>query len=74
MTPDITDLAIGGIRTFRELTQRIPFGGGILADSLHNAVKGKTIMITGASSGIGEAASLQIGKAGGKLLLVARRA
>ena len=29
-------------------------------------------MITGASSGIGEAASLQIGKAGGKLLLVAR--
>jgi short-subunit dehydrogenase len=72
MTPDITDLAVGGIRTIRELTQRIPFGGGILADSLHNAVKGKTIMITGASSGIGEAASLQIGKAGGKLLLVAR--
>jgi short-subunit dehydrogenase len=72
MTPDITDLAVGGIRTLRELTQRIPFGGGILADSLHNAVKGKTIMITGASSGIGEAASLQIGKAGGKILLVAR--
>ena len=72
MTPDFTDLAVGGIRTIRELTQRIPFGGGILADSLHNAVKGKTIMITGASSGIGEAASLQIGKAGGKLLLVAR--
>jgi short-subunit dehydrogenase len=72
MTPDITDLAVGGIRTLRELTQRIPFGGGILADSLHNAVKGKTIMITGASSGIGEAACLQIGKAGGKLLLVAR--
>jgi short-subunit dehydrogenase len=72
MTPDITELAVGGIRTLRELTQRIPFGGGILADSLHNAVKGKTILITGASSGIGEAASLQIGKAGGKLLLVAR--
>ena len=72
MTPDLTDLAVGSIRTLRELTQRIPFGGGILADSLHDAVKGKTIMITGASSGIGEAASLQIGKAGGKLLLVAR--
>ncbi|HTU98413.1 MAG TPA: SDR family NAD(P)-dependent oxidoreductase [Solirubrobacteraceae bacterium] len=72
MAPDITDLAVGGIRTIRELTQRIPFGGGILADSLHTAVKGKTIMITGASSGIGEAASLQIGEAGGKLLLVAR--
>jgi short-subunit dehydrogenase len=72
MTPDITDLAVGSIRTIRELTQRIPFGGGILADSLHNVVKGKTILITGASSGIGEAASLQIAKAGGKILLVAR--
>jgi short-subunit dehydrogenase len=72
MTPDITDLAFGGIRTLRELTQRIPFGGGILAESLHDAVRGKTIMITGASSGIGEAASMQIGKAGGKILLIAR--
>ena len=72
MAPDITDLAFGGIRTLRELGQRIPFGGGILADSLHGSVRGKTIMITGASSGIGEAASIQIGKAGGKILLVAR--
>jgi short-subunit dehydrogenase len=72
MPPDITNLAFGGIRTLRELTQRIPFGGGILAESLHDAVRGKTIMITGASSGIGEAASMQIGKAGGKILLVAR--
>ena len=72
MTTDLTDLAVGSIRTLRELTQRIPFGGGILADSLHSAVRGKTIMITGASSGIGEAAALQIGQAGGKLLLVAR--
>ncbi|MGZ4298839.1 MAG: SDR family NAD(P)-dependent oxidoreductase [Solirubrobacteraceae bacterium] len=72
MRPDITDLAVGSIRTLRELGQRIPFGGGILAASLHDTVRGKTIMITGASSGIGEAASLQIGKAGGKILLVAR--
>jgi short-subunit dehydrogenase len=72
MTPDITGLAVGGIRTLRELTQRIPFGGGILAESLHDAVKGKTIMITGASSGIGESAAMQIGAAGGKILLVAR--
>jgi short-subunit dehydrogenase len=72
MTPDITGLAVGGIRTLRELTQRIPFGGGILAESLHAAVRGKTIMITGASSGIGESAAMQIGEAGGKILLVAR--
>ena len=44
MTPDITGLAVGGIRTLRELSKRIPFGGGILAESLHDAVKGKTII------------------------------
>jgi short-subunit dehydrogenase len=72
MTPDITGLAVDGIRTIRELSQRIPFGGGILAESLHDAVRGKTIMITGASSGIGERAAIKIGEAGGKVLLVAR--
>jgi short-subunit dehydrogenase len=72
MTPDITGIAVGGIRTLRELTQRIPFGGGILAESLHDAVKGKTIMITGASSGIGERTAIKIGEAGGRVLLVAR--
>ncbi len=70
--PDITGMAVGSIRTLRELGQRIPIGGGILAESLHDAVKGKTIMITGASSGIGESAANQIGAAGGRLLLVAR--
>jgi len=70
--PDLTGLAVGGIRTIRELSLRIPFGGGILAESLHSAVKGKTILITGASSGIGERAAMQIGEAGGKVLLVAR--
>jgi short-subunit dehydrogenase len=72
MTPDITGLAVDSIRTIRELSQRIPFGGGILAESLHDAVRGKTIMITGASSGIGERAAIKIGEAGGKVLLVAR--
>jgi nucleoside-diphosphate-sugar epimerase len=70
--PNITGMAVGSIRTLRELGQRIPIGGGILAESLHDAVKGKTIMITGASSGIGESAANQIGAAGGRLLLVAR--
>ena len=40
--------------------------------SLAGAVTGKTIMITGASSGIGKAAALDIAAAGGKTLLVAR--
>ncbi len=40
--------------------------------SLAGAVTGKTVMITGASSGIGKAAALDIAIAGGKALLVAR--
>jgi acyl-CoA synthetase (AMP-forming)/AMP-acid ligase II/NAD(P)-dependent dehydrogenase (short-subunit alcohol dehydrogenase family) len=40
---------------------------------LRNAVQGKVILITGASSGVGEAAALRLGRAGAKILLVARR-
>ena len=40
--------------------------------SRSDAVKGRTILITGASSGIGEAAALELGQAGAPLLLVAR--
>ncbi len=47
-------------------------GGGVLAPSLEDAVSGKTVLITGASSGIGRAAALKIGEAGGTVLLVAR--
>jgi NAD(P)-dependent dehydrogenase (short-subunit alcohol dehydrogenase family) len=40
--------------------------------SFEGAVNGKTVLITGASSGIGRAAALKIAKAGGIPLLVAR--
>lgn len=39
----------------------------------NSRVKGKTIVITGASSGIGRSAAIQLGAAGAVVLLVARR-
>jgi short-subunit dehydrogenase len=72
MPPDLTNLAVDGIRTLRAFGQRIPGAGGILARSLAGSVKGRTVLITGASSGIGESAAHQIGAAGGTILLVAR--
>jgi short-subunit dehydrogenase len=72
MPPDLADLAIDGIRTLHSLGKRIPGAGGLLADSLAGAVKRRTVLITGASSGIGEATALKVGAAGGHVLLVAR--
>ena len=40
--------------------------------ALARAVQGRTVMITGASSGIGRATALRVGAAGGKVVLVAR--
>ena len=40
--------------------------------SLARAIKGKTVLITGASSGIGRATALRVGAAGGRVILVAR--
>lgn len=40
--------------------------------TLAGAVRGKNVMITGASSGIGWATALKVGEAGGRVLLVAR--
>jgi short-subunit dehydrogenase len=72
MAPNPIELAAGGFRTLRAFGQRVPTAGGILARSLEDAVKGKTVLITGASSGIGRATALKIGEAGGTVLLVAR--
>ncbi len=42
-------------------------------DSLRDAVEGKTVVVTGASSGIGEETAMQFAGAGARVLLVARR-
>jgi len=71
-TPNPAKLAMQSVRTLRAFGQRIPITGGVLAPSLEDAVSGRTVMITGASSGIGKATALEVGKAGGIVLLVAR--
>jgi hypothetical protein len=40
--------------------------------TLHDAVDGKIVLVTGGSSGIGEAAAKEIARAGGEVILVAR--
>lgn len=70
--PNLPQLAARGARTLRAFGQRIPGAGGVLARSLAEAVEGRIVMITGASSGIGKAAALKVGAAGGTVLLVAR--
>jgi short-subunit dehydrogenase len=57
----------------RDFTSRLPIGGGVIAPSLESAVRDRTVMITGASSGIGKSTALEVGRAGGTVLLVARR-
>ncbi len=70
--PNPADLTVQTARTLRAFGRRIPGAGTVLAPSLHDAVKGKVVLITGASSGIGKSAALDIGRAGGEVLLVAR--
>jgi hypothetical protein len=70
--PNPMDLAAQGLRTLQAFGRRVPVGGGVLAPSLQDAVSGRTVLITGASSGIGKSAALKIGEAGGTVLLVAR--
>jgi NAD(P)-dependent dehydrogenase (short-subunit alcohol dehydrogenase family) len=56
-------------RAARRTGRRIP----VLGPSLERAVRGRIVLVTGASSGIGRATALKIGAAGGEILLVARR-
>jgi short-subunit dehydrogenase len=71
-SPNLAQIASTTARTLRAFGQRVPGAGGLLAKSLQDAVEGRTVLITGASSGIGQAAALKVGAAKGRVLLVAR--
>jgi NAD(P)-dependent dehydrogenase (short-subunit alcohol dehydrogenase family) len=70
--PNPLDIAAQSYRTLLAFGRRIPTAGGVLAPSLDDAVGGRTVMITGASSGIGKSTALKVGEAGAITLLVAR--
>ena len=70
--PSLTGIAKSGMRTARAFGTRIPGAGTVLARSLEDAVRDRTVLITGASSGIGAATASKVGLAGGTVLLVAR--
>jgi NAD(P)-dependent dehydrogenase (short-subunit alcohol dehydrogenase family) len=52
---------------------RIPIPGLRGRRSLEDAIAGRVVVVTGASSGIGEAAALRLGRAGAEVVPVARR-
>jgi short-subunit dehydrogenase len=57
-------------RAVRRGGRRLP----LIGPSLEQAVEGKVVVVTGASSGIGRATAVKLGAAGASVLLVARRA
>jgi len=52
--------------------RNLPIPNPLRDRSLRGAVEGKTILITGASSGIGEASAVRVGRNGAKVILVSR--
>ena len=72
MPRGVRPVVSAGARAARSFGARIPAAGELLAPSLEQAVAGRLVLITGGSSGIGRATALQIGAAGGRVVLVAR--
>ena len=59
-------------RAARGVPANLPIPNPLERRTLEKAVRGKVVLITGASSGIGRALALKVGAAGGEVVLVAR--
>jgi short-subunit dehydrogenase len=70
--PSLTQRASFLARFARQVPANIPVPNPFQRRTLEKAVKGKFVLITGASSGIGRALALRIGEAGGEVILVSR--
>ncbi len=65
---------VPGPLTSRSWMLPLPSPGDRQERGLRRAVEGRTVLVTGSSSGIGEATARQLGAAGARTLLVARSA
>ena len=71
-SPSIGKRARAIARVARGVPGNLPVPNPLERRTLEKAVDGKVVLVTGASSGIGRALALQVGAAGGSVLLVSR--
>jgi len=70
--PSRSDRARAVAKAASGVPRNLPVPNPLRDRSLRGAVEGKTVLITGASSGIGEASAVRVGRNGARVILVSR--